>query len=136
VVDEAVADSMRTVLRRDLQDAIKGRRTTEVKALRGLMAAIDNAEAVQPAAAIPTARDASSSSAHIAGAVAGPGSTEATRRKLTLEELRGILDREVAGLEEQAAAYEALGRVSEADHVRCKADVIERYLVAPDAEDA
>ncbi|HEY6427583.1 MAG TPA: hypothetical protein VIX84_10140 [Acidimicrobiales bacterium] len=43
MVDEAVAGSMRTVLRRDLQDAIKGRRTTEVTALRGLMAGIDNA---------------------------------------------------------------------------------------------
>lgn len=124
---------MRTVLRRDLQDAIKGRRTAEVTALRGLMAAIENAEAAQPSAAAPTARETPSSSAHIAGAVARPGSTETTRRELTPNELRGILDREVAELEEQD---EALGRATEADHVRCKANVIGRYLVAPDTEDA
>nr|NLD40841.1 hypothetical protein [Actinomycetales bacterium] len=80
----------RSVLRSGLREAMKGHDAPAVSALRSLLAAIDNAEAVH---GVPAG--ATNESEHVAKAALGVGSAEAERRSLTSEELREILRSEI-----------------------------------------
>jgi hypothetical protein len=127
VTDDPVG-SLRAQLRRDLQAAMKDRRRDETTALRGLLAAIDNAEAVgDPLSPTPPAQ---ASSAHIAGAVAGIGAAEVERRRLSAAELERLMEAELSDRRSQADRFDALGRADDAARLRSEAQVIARYGVA------
>jgi hypothetical protein len=122
VTEDTPAEMLRTRLRRDLRAAMKAQRRDEMAALRTLIAAIDNAEAVDEASPEPRA-----SSEHVAGAVQGVGAADATRRVLTERDLERVVETELWERDAQAARLELLGRADEASRLRIEADVIARY---------
>ena len=74
------SDDLRTRLRQRLSSALRDQDRPAVSALRSALAALDNAEAVQPAAGLrPEASE------YIAGGVAGLGAAEVERRVLDAE---------------------------------------------------
>ena len=113
---------LREQLRADLKTVMKARDAATVSALRTTLAALDNAEAV-------VVSDASARvSGAIAGAQSGVGSTEVSRRVLSLAEMRAILETQVAERVSAAADYKRLGRDDESERLRQEADVVRRYL--------
>jgi hypothetical protein len=117
------AQTLRTALRAGLTAALKARDTDAVTALRTAIAAIDNAEAVPvPDTGAPT------TSARIAGARSGPGSTEAARKQLTAGELLDILRDQMTEHTREADRYHALGQVSAAERLRRQARTLAAYL--------
>ena len=116
-------NALRHALRRDLAMAMKAREPDAVAALRAVIAAIDNAEAV-PA---PEARQAATSS-HIAGARAGLGAAEAARRDLSNSDQRAILRDKITGYTAEADRYEALGQSDAAARLRTQARLLSAYL--------
>ena len=127
MTDDTSAEMLRTRLRRDLRAAMKAQRRDEMAALRTLIAAIDNAEAVEEASPEPRA-----SSEHVVGAVRGVGAADATRRVLTERELERVVENELWERDAQAARLELLGRADEASRLRIEADVIARYQTPGD----
>jgi uncharacterized protein len=96
-------------------------------ALRTTIAAIDNAEAVAaPGANAPV------TSARIAGAHPGVGSTEAVRRQLDGSQLRTILRDQIAEHTREADRYDALGQAEAAQRLRHQAGVLAEYLPPED----
>lgn len=89
----------------DLKKAMKEKNTIAVKAIRSLVAAIDNAGAVivEAPATMPM-------SGGIAGATSGLGSTEVERKKLSDDDIRIIIQKEI---EEIQKAIESIN-----DHSR------------------
>ncbi|MGC4105154.1 MAG: hypothetical protein QM753_02215 [Thermomicrobiales bacterium] len=109
------ADQWRTRLRVDLTAAMKARDADAVAALRGAMAAIDNAEAVAlPDAAIPA-------DGGIAGARAGVGSTEVMRRDLAAAEVRSLVMAQIGDRDTAADWYAAHGHPERAERLRREA---------------
>jgi uncharacterized protein len=111
-------------MRRDLTSAMKARNETVATALKSPLAAIDNAEAVAEDRAAPRER----SSEHIAGARAGPGSSDVPRRRLSEVEMTAIARGQVEERREAADLYEKLGREDQATRLRREAAVLTRYL--------
>jgi uncharacterized protein YqeY len=115
--------AIRAALRHGLTAALKARDSDAVAALRTAMAAIDNAEAVPaPATNSPT------TSAHVAGARGGPGSTEAARRQLSASDVRSVLRDQIAEHSRQAERYDTLGRADAAQRLRRQAGTLAPYL--------
>jgi hypothetical protein len=106
---------------------MKAQRRDEMAALRSLIAAIDNAEAVEDASSSPQP-----SSAHVAGTVRDLGAADATRRSLSEHDLQRIIEAELWERDAQAERLTLLGRVDEASRLRIEADVIARYQIAAD----
>jgi uncharacterized protein YqeY len=106
-----------------LTEAVRSRDTVTVSALRNVLSAIANAEAVPlPASDAPT----TALSEHVAGAAVGVGSAEAARRELSDDEVAEIVRGEIA---EHHAAVEALGgRGERAERLRAEAVVLEVLL--------
>jgi hypothetical protein len=99
-----VTTELRTTLRRRLIEALRDRDRTLASALRSTLAALDNAEAV---AAPATAGEVSR---HVAGAAAGIGAAEASRRALPPGQEQALVAVEVADLRAGAAHLAAAGR--------------------------
>ena len=127
MTEDTPAEMLRTRLRRALRAAMKAQRRDEMAALRTLIAAIDNAEAVEEASPEP-----GSSSEHVVGAMRGVGAADATRRVLTERELERVVETELWERDAQAARLELLGRADEASRLRIEADVIARYQTPGD----
>jgi uncharacterized protein len=119
---------MRSRMRQDLTAALKARDQTAVAALKSALAAIDNAEAV----ADDGTHSRESSSAHIAGATAGAGSSDVPRRMLSEAEMQAIVRGQLEERHEAADLYERLGREDQATRLRREVAVLTRYL--PDAD--
>jgi uncharacterized protein len=83
--------ALRAALRDGLNTALKARDAEALSAIRTAIAAIDNAEAI---ATTDTQRPVTS--ADIAGASSGVGSTEAVRRSISTGQLRDILADQIA----------------------------------------
>ena len=115
--------ALREALRRDLARAMKARETDAVSALRTVIAAIDNAEAVQAPDEGPA-----TTSGHIAGARPGLGAAEAARRDLTGGQQRAILRDQITGCTTEADRYEALGQHDAARRLRDQARLLTGYL--------
>ena len=81
------SDDLRTRLRRRLSTAVRAQDRPAVSALRSALAALDNAEAVQPGEGFQP-----EVSQHVAGGVAGLGAAEVERQVLDAESRKG--DRE------------------------------------------
>ena len=119
------AQALRAALRLGLTAALKARDRDALAALRTAIAAIDNAEAVPvpaPDAALPA------TSAHIAGARSGLGSSEAARRELSASELRDILRGQIAEHISEAGRYDTLGQADAAERLRRQAHALTAYL--------
>jgi uncharacterized protein YqeY len=121
------ARRLRERLHRDLIVAMKARDAATVAALRVAIAAIDNAEAAD----IPEG-SSDTTSAHIAGARAGVGSTEVARRALSIDEVRRILRAQIDERTTQAAEFERGGRTAAAEGLRGEEAALERYLEEAD----
>ncbi len=117
-------NGMETIKKRlstDLRKAMKDRDDLQVKAVRSLMSAIDNAEAVsveQPKN-MPMAGG-------IAGATGGLGSTEVPRKELSREEIQQIIRREI---EEIAKAIELIDNRSQpkTEQLTEQMKILEKY---------
>jgi uncharacterized protein len=116
-----------TPLRQRLRDALpaamKSRNRVAVAALRATLAAIENAEAVEP-------DESTRRGLAIEQLPVGPGATEATRRQLTDEDVAGIVRAEVAERESAAAAYERSGHPDRAGQLRDEARVLTAHLAS------
>jgi uncharacterized protein YqeY len=117
------AAEIRAALRRDLHAALKSRQSEVVAALRTALAAIDDAEAVDP-----TSGGATLGAGPIAGATRGVGSSDVARRALSADDVRGVLRRQVDDYSAEADRYETLGRPDAAARLRREAGALDRYL--------
>ena len=116
---------VRERLQQALRAAMKARDTVAVSALRSVLAAIANAEAVPPAAASP----AVTGDQYVAGSTAGLAATEAGRRELTGEEVAEIVRAEAAERRAAARQYHAAGQAEQAGRLLREAQVIEELFL-------
>ncbi|HSK54098.1 MAG TPA: hypothetical protein VK908_02475 [Jiangellales bacterium] len=116
-------DDLLDRLRAGLRAALKARDRSAATVLRSVLADIDNAGAVA-APDGPTGV----SSPHVAGAVAGLGGAEATRRHLDGSAVAALVRAEVETRRESADAYDAVGQSERAAVLRTEADTLTSYL--------
>lgn len=113
-------------LRSALTDAMRRRDKDAVSALRTVLGAIANAEAVSPPPAV-----AGAGGPHIAGAVAGVGAAEADRRVLTEADVRQVVQAEISEREAAASEYDRSGHSDRALRLRGEADVLRAAMAGP-----
>ena len=124
------SNDLRGPLRERLSTAVRGRDRIAIGALRGAIAALDNAEAVKPD------HDAGAQiSEYVAGGVVGLGAAEAERRRLDTESQRAIVRADVEARLAAAATYEQHGQSERASELRSGADVLLAVLDAGDSGD-
>jgi hypothetical protein len=111
-----------------LAAALRARDMLAVSALRSALAAIGNAEAVEPGVATPPG----SGSPHVAGSVAGLGAAEAERRRLSAAEIGQIVRAEAGERERAARDYERAGHADRAGRLRREAQVLLAVLADDD----
>jgi uncharacterized protein YqeY len=107
-------------LRDDLKVAIRARSTDEVRLLRTLIAALDNAEAV------PTATDGPATPRAGTRAFGDP-SGEVARREIDEASLDALLADEAGARLAAAGDYDRHGQGAEAARLRKEAELIARY---------
>ncbi len=112
-------------VRRDLRAAIKSRQPETISVLRTMIAAIDNAEAVQPESESPRSGDGA-----VAHSSPGVGSTEAPRRELAMSDVHAIVRDLLREYETQAEHYRSMHQHEAADRLRRQANVLCAYLHA------
>lgn len=110
--------AIREALRADLKSAMLCKDRLRAALVRTLIAAIDNAEAVEA-----TAQQQGESFRKL-----GDPSGEVARRALTAEDIAAVLEREVASRLEAAAQYRARGNDMEAAQLEAEAQVAATYL--------
>lgn len=119
-------------LRRALPAAMKARDRTAVDALRSALAAIGNAQAVDPPQPPPggggTEPTGAGGHPRLAGTVAGVGAAEVERRRLSEAQMAEIVRAEIAEREAAAAGYERVGQLELAERLRGEAQVLAAYL--------
>lgn len=123
---DAGGDAIQAGLRVALRAAMKSRDTVATSALRSVLAAIGNAEAV-PA---PDRPQPDGASQHVAGGTVGLASAEAERKRLTLEETARIVRDEISERQATADQYEAAGRPERAERLRRETQVIQAAIQA------
>jgi uncharacterized protein YqeY len=117
--DEPGTD-VRARLRLALREALRARDMVAVSALRSALAAIGNAEAVDPGPAAA----ATAGNPYVAGAIAGPGAGEVRRRSLSAADIDQIVRAEIGEREAAAREYEHRGRPGQAGRLRGEARVL------------
>ena len=117
-------DDLRAHLRRQLHAAVRSRDHIAVGALRDAIAALDNAEAVEPGETGTTVSE------FVAGGAVGLGAAEAERRVLDAEAQRAIVKAEVESRLAAAVTYKEHGQSSRAADLRVSADVLLAALEA------
>jgi uncharacterized protein len=129
-------DAIRAGLELALRAAIKARDTVAVSALRSVLAAIANAEAVpQPGRSTtptsvvgaPSANGAVASQ-HVAGGATGLGAAEADRKTLTGDETAALVRNEITERQAAARQYEDAGHQERAARLLREAWVIQAAL--------
>jgi uncharacterized protein len=113
------SDDLRTHLRRQLSTAVREHDRPAVSALRSALAALDNAEAVQPSEGFEP-----EVSQHVAGGVAGLGAAEVERRVLDVESQRAIVREEIESRLTAATTYQQHGQIARAAELRLGANVL------------
>jgi uncharacterized protein len=121
---------LRTRLREHLSAAMRDRDRIAVAALRDAIAALDNAEAVEPGAELWAG-----SSEYVAGGVVGLRAGEAERRVLHPTAQRAIVNAEIEGRLAAATTYEQHGHSSRASNLRLSAEVLLAVLDPPSERD-
>ena len=109
------AAALKDRLRADLKAALQGRDSGKVGILRTLIAALDNAEAVQVEQTGYQSRKF------------GDPSGEVARRELDGDAIDGVLGAEVASRLSAAADYEKHGRMEDAARLRLEAALVASY---------
>jgi len=117
VADNA-AQVMKSRLRTDLLEAMKAGRAEEVKVMRAVIAAIDNAEA----APLPGLRPASDQHRF------SDGSAEIERSTLSHDMVRSLFVAELKEREQAAAEMIRWGKLDRAEVLRAEMLIIGRYL--------
>jgi uncharacterized protein len=112
-------DDLRPRLRRQLKAAVRDRDRIAVSALRDGIAALDNAEAVEPGQGIPT-----QGSEYVAGGLVGLGAAEVERRILDTALQRSIVRAEIEARLAAATTYEEHGQSARAAELRLGADAL------------
>ncbi|KMO74384.1 hypothetical protein BST22_15385 [Mycolicibacterium chubuense] len=113
----------REQLRRDLRRALVARDQDRISALRTLIAAVDNAEAV------PVNDDALRwTDGPIAGSASGVRSTEVPRRQLAMTDVHAVLRDLIGEYDTHTRDYRSMGRHDAADRLRRRADTLRGYL--------
>lgn len=109
------AAALKDRLRADLKRAMQAKAAAEVRTLRTLIAALDNAEAVPvgKAGALPSAF--------------GDGSNEVARRALDRDGIEQVLAAEIESRLAAASDYERHARLDESARLRAEADLIAHY---------
>jgi uncharacterized protein YqeY len=115
---EDAAERLKSRLRGDLKSAMMARAALETAALRAIIAALDNAQAVP----------AHDRHARYVVHKFGDPSAEVPRLRLGLDDVRKLLEREVRDRVEAADQFEKLGRHDRAAALRAEADIALRYL--------
>jgi hypothetical protein len=115
-------EEWKSVLRAALKDAMRERASAKVAVLRETLAAIDNAEAAEVSGAPRVQHGV------IAGGVAGLGAGEVARRALTPEEVRAVLERELAEKRDAQATYARLEKHEQAQTLGEQAAVLTALL--------
>jgi hypothetical protein len=113
----------REELRRELRAALTSRQPDRISALRTLIAALDNAEAVP--ADVDSQRSTDGVIAHSSH---GVGSAEAPRRELHTKDVQAILRDLLGEYDTQAQHYRSFHQHEAADRLRRKANVLRAYL--------
>lgn len=113
----------REEVRRDLRAALKSRQPEVISVLRAMIAAIDNAEAVQP-----EAQSSRSTDGTVAHSSPGVGSTEVPRRELAIHDVHAIIRDLLRECETQAQHYYSMHQHKAADRLRRQANVLHSYL--------
>jgi len=116
---------MQERVRSDLREAMRRRDQVTVRALRSLLAALANAEAVDPgesSSALP------GSSRHVAGAHTGLYAGEVPRRELSDADVRALVEREVSERTAAAAQVAAAGHAERQEQLLAEASVLSAYL--------
>ncbi len=121
---------LREELRRHLNQAMRDRDRVATAALRDAIAALDNAEAIDPGDDVTSA-----ASEYVAGGVVGLGAAEAERRVLDLVSQRAILRADIDARLDAAATYEHRGHPARGAQLRVEADVLRAVLETADASD-
>jgi uncharacterized protein len=109
------AAALKQRLRADLKAAMQARAKDEVRLLRTLIAALDNAEAV------------AGESKYVPRAFGDPGA-EVPRRELDHGAVADLLAAEVASRRTASAEYRQGGHEAEADGLLREIEMIDRYL--------
>lgn len=107
---------LREQMKRDLTLAIKAREQEKVEALRSVLAAIDNAEAV------PVQESATAVEPQLGQR------NEMPRKLLSLSEIRQIVQREADERRAASSNYASLGLSNEAERLQRAAELIAAYL--------
>lgn len=113
----AVATQLRARLSADLRTAMRARDHAATAAIRSLVGALDNAEAVD----VP---ERSSIDPPLVGHRAG----EAPRRVLDAANVRRLLDREIIDRDDAVREYRQLGQDDAAERLDAEAAVLRRYV--------
>ena len=121
---------LRGQLRRHLNRAMRDHDRVATGALRDAIAALDNAEAIDPGDDVTFAANE-----YVAGGAVGLGAAEAERRVLDVESQRAILRADMEARLAAAATYEHRGRSAQGAQLRTGADVLRAVLEAADASD-
>ena len=103
-----------------LRDAMRARDRVTVSALRSALAAVANAEAVH----IDTVPRAGA----LEDAQVGAGAADAPRRDLTADDVRAVVEAEVAEHDRAAQHLADVGRPDEAAAAAAQGDVLRRLL--------
>ena len=117
-------DGVRARLRAALKESMRERDRAATAALRSALAALDNAEAVDPAGAglVEVEHE------RIAGTVGGLGAGEVSRATLDEEGARAVVAGEVAERRAAADDYDRVGEDERAHALRAEAALLERLL--------
>lgn len=115
---------LRAVLRGRLKSAMRARDKRTAGAMRTVIAALENAEAVP----LESTGTPVTSSEHIAGTGFGLGVGEASRRALSADEERALVAREVAELRLSSAALAKAGLHERSAEMLRMAETVEEVL--------
>ncbi len=118
-----MVSSLRVALRNRLTAAMRARDRQTVGAMRNVLAALENAEAVPVTHGTPMP-----TSEHVAGAADGLGAGEAPRRSLTPDDEREVVEREVAEMRSSSAALAAAGEHERSSELVRLAETVEDVL--------
>jgi uncharacterized protein YqeY len=114
---EDAASLLKAHLREDLRAAMQTGSSLTIKAVRGLLAAVDNAQAVPVGGA------------HIRYTVLpfGHNLSEVPRRILTKGDIEILIEKEINDRNDTAATLECCGRPEAASTLRAEAKIVARY---------
>ncbi|HEV2371918.1 MAG TPA: hypothetical protein VGS19_07110 [Streptosporangiaceae bacterium] len=131
--EENPGEGVRVRLREALRAALKSRDMVAASALRSVLSAIGNAEAVDTsvAAAAGVAPVPVGGNQFFAGAVTGLGAGEVARQALSAADVDRIVADEVSEREHAARTYEERGHLDRAERLRAEARAITSALARP-----